>query len=119
VKEARYNPQRPPEDPRDGPATYRHMPARLTLSSDRWTPVDEATAEALRAVPGMEIREAGDDTGVHPREAPGAAGGSEPDASGGSTPAPGAAPAPQPEEEPGPAALTAGRRGRRRGGADG
>ena len=108
MKEARYNPQRPPGDPRDGPATYRYGPARLTLSSDRWTPVDEATAQALQDIPGVEIRDAGEVPQETP-EAAHSAGDGDSDASGGSsTP---------PAEEPAP--LTAGRRGRRRGGADG
>ncbi len=118
MKEVRYNPPRPADDPRDGPATYRHRGLGLVVTSDRWTPVDDAAAEALVAVPGMEMREAGDETAVHAEETPEAA--ATIDAPGGSTPAPEA----WPEEDPepagaGPQAMTAGRRGRRRGGADG
>jgi hypothetical protein len=108
VKEVRYNPPRPPDDPRDGPATYLHRGVRLTITSDRWTLVDDATAAALEAVPGMEVRDAGET--VEAQETPEAAARSVPDALGGSTPVP----------EPAGAraqAMTAGRRLRRRGGA--
>jgi hypothetical protein len=114
VKEVRYNPPRPPDDPRDGPATYLHRGVRLTLTSDQWTLVDDVTAAALEAVPGMEVRNAGET--VAARETPGAADRSGTDASGGSTPAPET----QPGEGPEPAraqAMTAGRRLRRKGGA--
>jgi hypothetical protein len=110
MKEVRYNPSRPADDPRDGPATYRHRSMGLILTSDRWTVVDEASAEALRLVPGIEIRESA--TGVHVQESPGAAASSRPDAPGGSTPMP----------EPagvGAQSMTPSRKGRRRGGPDG